>query len=243
MILRIIVAILLIMALSTTLYTWLNDQNPLPKSVGKDGKIMLKTKLPEIKVAAVYRIVDVERVLIPPKKNLREVKFVPSESEAINILNSYLNISGYNGLVLKNVETVTTKTINTKTGEITKVKPEFVSIVYGREINGTPVIGPAADGIVAAVADNEVIYLSKLWRKVEKIGEKRIITAENALKKLEYGELLNNPLYTGTKLEIRDVKLAYYAENENQKYYKVVWLFKCVDEYGNWVDIIVDASS
>ncbi len=235
-----VIALILAVAIGTTLHAWFsNPSEPVPAPLGSEAEIILKTELPKIGVATMYRITDVEKTLIPPKKNLREVKSVPSESEAIKILNLS---DQYDGLVLKSVQTVTTKVVNTETGEIVRKKPEFVSIIYGREINSIPVIGPAADGIVAAVADNEVIYMSKLWREIEEVGKKQIISAETALTKLKKGELLNRPLYTGTKLEIREVKLAYYAGSENQKYYKIVWLFKCVDNNGNWVDVIVDAS-
>ncbi|WP_290624116.1 MULTISPECIES: hypothetical protein [unclassified Archaeoglobus] len=235
-----LIALILTVAIGTTLHAWFSNLNePIPAPLGSEAEITLKTELPKIKVATVYRITDVERTLIPPKKNLKEVKYVPSESEAIKILSLS---DQYDGLVLKSVQTITTKVMNTETGEVVREKPEFVSIIYGREINGIPVIGPAADGIVAAVAENEIIYISKLWREIKEAGKKQIISAETAFTKLKKEELLSRPLYTGTKLEVREVKLAYYAGSENQKYYKIVWLFKCVDNNGNWVDVIVDAS-
>ena len=116
-----------------------------------------------------------------------------------------------------------------------------MSIIYGREINGIPVIDPAADGIVAAIADNEVIYISKLWREVEEVGKKQIISSETAFTKLKEGEITKQTTLCRYRLEVREVKLAYYAESENQKYYRIVWLFKCMDNNGNWVDIVVDA--
>ncbi len=236
---KVITLVLLTVAVGLVLHSWLGNSNELvPTPLGSGTEVVLKTELPKIEFATVYVITDVERTLIPPKKDLKDFKSVPSESEAIRIL----NLSGkYDGLVLKSIQTITTKVVNTETGEIVREKPEFVSIIYGREISGIPVVGSAADGIVAAVADNEVIYMSKLWREVKEVGKKQVIPAETAFAKLKKGELLNRPIYAGNKLEVREVKLAYYAGSEKQKYYKIVWLFKCVDDRGNWVDVIVDA--
>jgi hypothetical protein len=92
------------------------------------------------------------------------------------------------------------------------------------------------------VADGEVIYLSKLWRKIEVVGETKLIPADSAFEKLKKGDLINTPLYEGKSLEVREIKVAYYADSEKQEYYKPVWLFVCRDDRGNWVDFIVDAA-
>lgn len=208
------------------------------KQMGNE-RVILKTDLPEVKVVPVYKISNIDKTLIPPQK-LKDVNSLPAKEKALKILFDFLG-RRYRGMVLKNIETVTTKVMNVENGKIVEEKPEFVSVIYGREIDGIPVIGPAADGIVAAIANDKVIYLSKLWRDVEKIGEIKVIPSEKALEKLKNGETLNKPLFAGDKLYVIKIKIAYYAANLEQKYYNVVWLFKCLDNHGNGVDVIVNA--
>jgi hypothetical protein len=222
-----------------------NTDSVISSTLGNaESKIVLKTELPEIKTVKNYKIVDIERSILKPMRSLSEIKTVPSESEAVEILKGYLAENGGipEGLRLKSVETVVTKVVNTETGEIEYEKPEYVSIIFGREVDGVPVVGPVADGIVASVADGEVIYLSKLWRKIEVVGETKLIPADSAFEKLKKGDLINTPLYEGKSLEVREIKVAYYADSEKQEYYKPVWLFVCRDDRGNWVDFIVDAA-
>jgi len=214
-------------------------------TLGGSIEVKLKAPLPEKpERIPCYGITDVDKTLYASKELMKPVNNLPSREEVERIAGKYMAENGGtpDGIVLKTIETVKLKGVNVKTGKVVAEKPISVSMIYGREINGLPVVGPKADTIAISVGKGGVNYFSKLWRKIEYAGEVDIVTSKIAFEKLKKGEIMNRPMETAKLLEIFDIKPGYYASSEEQKFYVPVWIFYCVDEHGNKLGLAVNAT-
>jgi len=207
-------------------------------------EVKLETTLPTTipPKAVYYKVIKDDRQFYVSPTMMKPKKSVPSRDIAIKIAEEYMSKNG--GLpkdaVLKMVKMVTLKALNVKTGKIVAERPICVDIKYKRVINGHPVIGPG-DEIDISIGENEVIFFSKVWRKLEPAGTVDIISAEEALDELRNGEIINKPMYVEQPITVYDVKLGYYATIGKQEYYKPVWVFYCKDGFGNNLTLAVNA--
>jgi len=235
--------IVYILCILVVLFGVIMATNALSQKSENQIEVKLETTLPSApSKVTYYKVVSEDRKFYASPKMMKPKKFVPSKDVAIKIAEEYLSKNG--GLpkdaVLKMVETVTLKALNVKTGEIVAERPLCVDIKYKRVINGHPVIGPC-DEIELSIGENEVIYFSKLWRKLEPVGAVEIISAEDALSKLKSGEIINKPMYIQQPITVHDVKLGYYATIGKQDFYTPVWIFYCKDGFGNNLTLAVNA--
>lgn len=209
------------------------------------GQIKLNTELPEEPAKLpVYKVVGDESRFVR-SSNLWQPRDLPSEAEAIKLASKLTD--KYGGIPedakLVHVETIYLIGYNLSTKKEEERIPMFLSLIYKREIDRLPVVGPGGE-INIDLGNNEVLTFLKIWRKLEYVGDVKIISAEEAFEKLKRGEVINKPM-SPLKLEIVQIKPGYYAKGlgEHQKYYKPVWIFYCKDEFGNNVTLAVGAVS
>lgn len=207
------------------------------------GQVKLSTELPkEPAKLPVYKVVGDESRFVR-SSNLWQPRDLPSEAEAIKLAPKLAE--KYGGIPkdakLIHVETVYLVGYNLSTKKEEERIPMFISLVYKREIDGLPVVGPGGE-INIDLGNNEVLTFLKIWRKLEYVGEVKIISAEKAFEKLKRGEVVNKPV-SPLKLEVIQIKPGYYAKGlgEKQEYYKPVWVFYCKDELSNNVTLAVKA--
>ncbi len=128
--------------------------------------------------------------------------------------------------VLEYVEMRVMKTASSSEGKVVKETPTSVSVSYGREINGLPVVGPADTLWVEIAKNNEVVFCFKRWRNLSQFGEVNITGPEEAYEKLLDGKVLGQH-FRIEPFEIYNISLGYYSyiEPEPQEFYKPVWIF------------------
>ena len=212
------------------------------------GEVELRTSLPKSPAEMpLYKVVGDESIegikTTPPEYG--EVRYnLPPEEEAIRFALEALK--QYGGVPedakLSRVQTEYVEVVNTSTGKIIDRKPTLVRVSFQRYLNGMPVIGPGGE-ITVFIGDNgEIIDLIKIWRKLEYVGNVRIIPAEKAYEKLKKGEVMRKPMGM-LKLRIVHVEPGYYAGGfgDEQEYYIPVWVFHCKDHLGNNVTLAVKA--
>jgi hypothetical protein len=193
------------------------------------NKFVISTALPESPgTLPYYKVIDekYERIFHeewPPQES------IPSEEEAVKIAEEYLRSHGGkpDDAVLKLVRANYWRHINATTGEVVEKKPSDVQVIYEREIEGMPVVGPG-DTIGFAIGENgKIRYLSWKWNEIEKAGEMEIINATEAVKKLNRGEFAGPPPMTDPgRIEIEKIELGYYSPHDKTEFYKPIWIFR-----------------
>ncbi len=192
-------------------------------------KVELDTSLPTADKVAVYEVVDVEKDLYIDEDVMSRVCEC-SIDLARRVAEEHIRGRGAeDGMVLKVAEVVKIRKISSGRNEN---KALGVNLIYGRKVDGLPIIGPKADAIVVFVCGDEIQYYSKLWRKLEKRGEVQVIPAAMALEKLRRGEFVERPMGSYSWLRVKDVELGYYVRSEDQKYLTPVWIFRCTSDIG-----------
>ena len=171
---------------------------------------------------------------------------IPTEAEAINIAESFIKNNG--GLpkdaYLKGVRQGYMEKRNYKTDELVEKYPMETKVDYGRKINGYEVVGPGDSITVSIGEDGKILGYMRTWRTLEEAGEIEILSSEEAITKLENGQLMEIPISPyANPLAIEEASIAYYSEvmGEYQEYYTPVWVFKGTDSNGDSVQIAVDA--
>jgi hypothetical protein len=207
------------------------------------GQIKLNTELPKAPdKLPMYKVVGDESMFVR-SSNPWQPRDLPSKAEAIEIASKLAEKYGEipEDAKLVHVETVYVEGYNLTTKRVEKRIPMFISLIYKREINRMPVVGPGGE-IRIDLGKNEVLTFLKIWRKLEYVKDVKIISAEEAYEKLKKGEVVNKPI-SQLKLEIVQIKPGYYAKGlgEQQDYYKPVWIFYCKDELGYNVTLAVEA--
>jgi hypothetical protein len=121
-----------------------------------------------------------------------------------------------------------------RSGKVVEKTPERVSVSYHRVFNGVPKAGPGDTITVAIVNNGTILRFMKSWRYLEYAGERKIVTASEAVERLQRGETVykrSGPLNT---IEIDNISLSYYSEvpGKKQDFYEPVWVFRGNDSYG-----------
>jgi len=183
---------------------------------------------------------DVEADFMDPQNN------IPSEKEAVVIADSYVESHG--GLpkdaFVKYVEQQYMEKRNQKTGELVEKYPLVTEVNYARIVDGMEVVGPGDFIMVSIGEDGNVLCYMRTWRALQEAGEIDIIPSEQAIAKLESGQIMQKPVSPyQSPLTIDDISLGYYSEaiGEYQEFYMPVWVFSGTDTHGRSVNVVVDA--
>lgn len=184
---------------------------------------------------------DVEADFMDPQNN------IPSEEEAKIIADSYVKSHG--GLpedaFIKYVEQQYLEKRNQKTGELVEKYPLVTEVNYARIVNGMEVVGLGDFIMVSIGEDGNVLCYMRTWRTLQEAGGIDIISSEQALTKLESGQIIQKPVSPyRDPLTIEEASLAYYSEaiGEYQEFYMPVWVFKGTDSKGENIEITVEAT-
>jgi len=171
---------------------------------------------------------------------------IPTEDEAIQIAESFIMDNG--GLpkdaYLERVEQGYMEKRNYKTDELIEKRPMETRVNYERKINGYDVIGPGDSIAISIGEDGKILGYMWTWRTLEEAGEIEILSSEEAITKLENGQLMEIPISPyANPLTIEEASIAYYSEvmGEYQQYYTPVWIFSGIDANGDSLHIAVDA--
>ncbi|RZN44042.1 MAG: hypothetical protein EF813_00240 [Methanosarcinales archaeon] len=217
--------------------TQMDDPQPPPVKFGLGGSdsVVIKTELPEApETMPYYRVVyeDCFGEMSPEFGRVQE--FLPSEEEAVRIAEEYIESHGGmpDDAVFGNVSTG--YRTHYKGDEVVEKKPVRISVGYHRVFNGMSVAGPG-DVIAVVIGNNgTIIFFRKSWRHLEYAGEREILTASEAVERLQRGDTvykLSGPIDT---IEVNNIFLSYYSEvpDVKQDFYEPVWVFDGKDSYG-----------
>ncbi len=81
-----------------------------------------------------------------------------------------------------------------RTARVVYKKPILVSVSFKRHLNGFPVVGPGGEISISLGNNGKLLDLTKIWRKLEYVGDVQIISAKEAFEKLKRGEVVNKPM-------------------------------------------------
>lgn len=204
------------------------------------NSVILKTEIPSAPTELPYfKVLGEERDFYICDELMKPKNDLPSYEDALRLAESYIKEKGLpEDARLYMTEKVELKAFNLKKMEIVENKPLFVSVKYKRSLSGFSVIGPG-DEIEIAVA-KEVLYFSKKWKKLEKVGNVSIVSAKDALENLKVGKIINKPMEIAYPLTVHKIEPGYYAGEKNDFYYPV-WIFHCKDSAGNDLKLAVGA--
>ncbi len=105
--------------------------------------------------------------------------------------------------------------------------PISANIQYSRIINGHPIAGDGGFINIELGTDGELLYLDKVWRTVTPSGTVPIISASQAIAKMQRGEILGVRPKCGCDLTVTKIIPTYYEKGRNvsQEYLDPVWVF------------------
>jgi hypothetical protein len=229
---------------------WFDQQNSgpgySPVLQSSIGTIALNASFPAaVDTAPVYRVTGTQDFFegTPEVMNIHEG--VPSLDEAPVIAEKAL--TAYGGLpadaVLHDMGVMCLKEVNTTDGAIISERPQCVQVIYTQQIDGRPVVGPGAEIMVSLGDGGEVLEVSKAWRNISYARETKIIPVEEAILALNDGNILNRPQSPMEGVEIREIRLGYYAKDISslQEEYTPVWIFSGIENGNMPCNFIVDA--
>ncbi|WP_197080283.1 two-component system regulatory protein YycI [Methanosarcina siciliae] len=218
------------------------------KSSGLNNEITINASVPDVgKTLPYYKVIKEEKIRENVDKVIAPRKLLPSEEEAVEIANKFLEERNSlpEGVYMSNVETFTIKTSNEDSGSVEKETPAFLRVSYNRILDGYPVVGPGDSMEVCIGEKEEIVYFFKTWREVQNVGEVSILDVNSAIEKLNQGDSVQ-PVKSGHKpVEINEIEIGYYSDTpgEKQDFYKPVWIFRGTDEEGDDITRYVNASS
>ncbi len=225
--------------------TQMDDPQPQPVKFGLGGSdsVVIKTELPEApKTMPYYRVVYEDYVSEMSPAGLGGVQeFLPSEEEAVRFAEEYIESHGGmpDDAVFGNVSTV--YRTHYKGDEVVGKKPKDIQVGYHRVINGMSKAG-AGDTIELIIGNNgTILYFLKSWRHLEYAGEREIVTASEAVERLQRGDTVYKLSVPIDTIEVNNIFLSYYSEvpGERQDFYEPVWVFRGKDSYGYGVTLPV----
>lgn len=116
---------------------------------------------------------------------------------------------------------------NTSTGDVIETIDTNLQVIFGRELNGAPVMGPGSKLKLYIGDGGAVIGVHKVWRELEASGTTGIKTAQSAFAELKQRNLGSLPPGYDT-VTIENVYFAYYEEGPGveQDYLAPVWVFE-----------------
>lgn len=211
------------------------------------GTFVLEAPVPDApQTAPVYTVTGTDTFFkgTPEIMNAREN--VPSQEEAPMLAEDAL--APYGGLpkdaVLKDVEVISLREVNTTSGSVEAVYPQWTQVIYTQQVDGMPVVGPGAEIIVSLGEDGEVLEVSKMWRNLTYARDVRITPVSEAVDAIQAGNVIDRPQSPLGYTKITGIALGYYAEDISspQKEYTPVWIFSGTEENsGNAVHVVVEA--
>ena len=154
---------------------------------------------------------------------------LPEKEDAKDIATNYLTEKGLlpEDAQVKMVVSDQLSRKNTSTGEIVENSDTNLQVIFGRELDGVPVIGPGSKLKVYIGDGGEVIGVHKVWRKLEASGTTMIKSSNSAFEALKQGEGVSLPPGYDN-VTINKVYFAYYEEGpgEERDYLEPIWVFE-----------------
>ncbi|MFZ2071634.1 MAG: hypothetical protein WAV32_08610 [Halobacteriota archaeon] len=154
---------------------------------------------------------------------------LPEKDDAIDIATDYLTEKDLlpEDAQVKMVASDQLSREDTSTGEIIENIDTNLQVIFGRELNSVPVMGPGSKLKIYIGDGGEVIGIHKVWRELEASGTTGIKPSKSAFEELKQGNLgLVPPGYDN--MTINKVYLAYYEEGPGveQDHLEPVWVFE-----------------
>jgi hypothetical protein len=111
--------------------------------------------------------------------------------------------------------------------EVIAKLPTSTNVQYSRIINGHRVAGDGGFIYIDLGTDGELLYLNKVWRTVTPAGTVPIISAAQAIERMQRGEILGDRPKCGCDLTVTKIVPTYYEKGRNvsQEYLDPVWVF------------------
>ncbi|MDO8872698.1 MAG: hypothetical protein Q7V05_08230 [Methanoregula sp.] len=197
---------------------------PLSSSSGDAGSaaaspeynhsITLEVPLPASSATfPLYRVASVQKFSAGTGTSLTVKKQIPLLEEAPGLAEKALE--KYGGLpadaVLEKTEQVFMKKYNLKTGTVEEQYPQYTRVAYRQYVNGSMVMG---SGIEVSLGEGgELLDISKDWSTLVYAGEIPVITAEEALEKLNRQDLLIPLQCSILDYNITRVEFGYHVES------------------------------
>jgi len=112
-------------------------------------------------------------------------------------------------------------------GHVIAKRPISTNVQYSRIIDGHQIAGDGGYINLELGNDGELLYLDKVWRTVTPSGSIPIISAVQAIKKMQNGEILGPRPKCSCELTVTKIIPTYYEQGRNvpQKYLDPVWVF------------------
>nr|WP_320161185.1 hypothetical protein [uncultured Methanoregula sp.] len=181
--------------------------------IPRSNAVVLDTALPASPASVpVYHITDVHRFSFGSPATLVVKKSIPSTAEApglaVKALGTYGGLPG--DAALEQTEQVFLKKYNLKTDMVEEQYPQYTRVAYRQSINGSPVVGSGIDVLLGENGD--ALEISKHWPAFARAGEVPVISAEEALEKLNAGNLLIRPQCCTGGMHVSAIRLGYYVE-------------------------------
>ena len=113
--------------------------------------------------------------------------------------------------------------------------PVSTSVQYVRMINGHQVAGNGGYIRIELGTNGELLYLDKVWRTVIPNGTVHVISAKEAVEKMQRGEILGMAPKCGCELNVNKIILTYREDGRNvsQESLDPVWVFSGTLSDGN----------
>ena len=161
-------------------------------------------------------------------------------SAAENALNSYGGLP--QDAELFSVVTEYAQQLDRKTGQLVNKYPSSTRVQYLRKLDNYPVVGSGGYIDIALGENGELISLRKVWRTVTPSGTVKIISATDAIGKMNQKDVMN-PLREWYDLNVTSIQFGYYEKglNETQEYIEPVWIMKGFTDSGEPVSYYIYA--
>jgi hypothetical protein len=111
--------------------------------------------------------------------------------------------------------------------EVVSKEPILTNVQYSRIINGHPIAGDGGFINIELGNFGELLYFDKVWRTVTPVGTVHIISASQAIEKMQRGEILGMRPKCSCELTVNKIVPTYYEKGRNvsQEYLDPVWVF------------------
>lgn len=211
---------LLVLVIAVLIGTSLvSDLSPPPTtgsssgSMEYDRSITLDVPLPASPATVpLYRVVSAQKFSTGTGTAFTVKKQIPATGEAPGLAKKALE--KYGGLpadaVLERTGQVFMKKYNLQTGTVEEQYPQYTQVIYRQYVNGSPVINSEIS--VSLGENGELLDISKDWSTLEPAGEVPVISAGEALEKLQARDLFIPIQGTLDGCHITRVQSGYYVE-------------------------------
>lgn len=175
--------------------------------------VILDTALPPSPASIpVYRVTSVRRVSFGSPDTLTIKKRIPPTADAPGLAKK--NLEPYGGLpadaVLERTEQAFMKKYNLATDTVEEQYPQNTRVVYRQYLNGSLVL---RSGIEVTLGENgEALAISERWPAFEPNGEVPVISAEEALTKLNAREMVEKLQCDIGGMHIMEIRPGYYVD-------------------------------